>query len=80
MYLLSKSKPPMDVEFMVMDTLELLRPNLQLTTSYEDANEAVDQMLLDQLKAVQGIILIYVAWRGMEWLCTIYLCMNIIRR
>lgn len=44
----------MDVEFMIMDTLELLRPNLQLATSYEDANEAVDQMLLEQLKAVQG--------------------------
>jgi len=54
MYMLSKSKPPMDVEFMIMDTLELLRPNLQLATSYEDANEAVDQMLLEQLKAVQG--------------------------
>lgn len=63
-----------------MDTLELLRPNLQLTTSYEDANEAVDQMLLEQLKAVQGIILIYVAWRDMAWSCTIYSCMNIIRR
>lgn len=54
----------MDVEFMVMDTFELLRPNLQLTTSYEDANEAVDQMLLEQLKAVQGIIL-YIC--GMAW-------------
>ncbi|KAH8549365.1 armadillo-type protein [Umbelopsis sp. PMI_123] len=54
MYRLSKSKPPMDVEFMVMDTLELLRPNLKLATSYEDANEAVDQMLLEQLKTVQG--------------------------
>jgi regulator of nonsense transcripts 2 len=54
MYILSKSKPPMDVEFMVMDTLELLRPNLKLATIYEDANEAVDQMLLEQLKTVQG--------------------------
>jgi len=39
---------------MVMDTLELLRPNLKLATIYEDANEAVDQMLLEQLKTVQG--------------------------
>jgi regulator of nonsense transcripts 2 len=44
----------MDVEFMVMDTLELLRPNLHMIATYEDANEVVDQMLLEQLKAVQG--------------------------
>ncbi|KAG2176994.1 hypothetical protein INT43_007648 [Umbelopsis isabellina] len=54
MYILSKAKPPMDVEFMVMDTLELLRPNLHMIATYEDANEAVDHMLLEQLKTVQG--------------------------
>jgi regulator of nonsense transcripts 2 len=54
MYILSKAKPPMDVDFMVMDTLELLRPNLKMAATYEDANEAVDQMLLEQLKTVQG--------------------------
>ncbi|KAI9031872.1 armadillo-type protein [Phycomyces nitens] len=54
MYILSKLKPPMDVDFMVTDTLEMLRPQLQIFTSYEEANEAVDRMLLEQLKSVQG--------------------------
>jgi regulator of nonsense transcripts 2 len=54
MYVLSKNKPPMDVDFMITDTLELLRPQLNIISSYEEANEAVDRMLLEQLKTVQG--------------------------
>jgi regulator of nonsense transcripts 2 len=54
MYVLSKNKPPMDVDFMITDTLEMLRPQLSILTSYEEANEAVDRMLLEQLKSVQG--------------------------
>lgn len=54
MYVLSKEKPPMDVDFMITDTLELLRPQLNIVSSYEEANEAVDRMLLEQLKSVQG--------------------------
>ncbi|GAN06684.1 nonsense-mediated mRNA decay factor protein [Mucor ambiguus] len=54
MYVLSKNKPPMDVDFMITDTLEMLRPQLQVLTSYEEANEAVDRMLLEQLKTVQS--------------------------
>ncbi|KAL7308473.1 mRNA decay protein [Mucor circinelloides] len=54
MYVLSKNKPPMDVDFMITDTLEMLRPQLQVMTSYEEANEAVDRMLLEQLKTVQS--------------------------
>ncbi|KAF1806437.1 armadillo-type protein [Mucor lusitanicus] len=54
MYILSKNKPPMDVDFMITDTLEMLRPQLQILTSYEEANEAVDRMLLEQLKTVQS--------------------------
>ncbi|CEP12054.1 hypothetical protein [Parasitella parasitica] len=54
MYVLSKNKPPMDVDFMITDTLEMLRPQLQVLSSYEEANEAVDRMLLEQLKTVQS--------------------------
>ncbi|KAI8992403.1 armadillo-type protein [Pilobolus umbonatus] len=54
MYVLSKSKPPMDVDFMISDTLEILRPQLVIMSSYEEANEAVDRMLLEQLKSVHG--------------------------
>ena len=54
MYVLGKNKPPMDVDFMITDTLELLRPQLQIISSYEEANEAVDRILLEQLKTVQG--------------------------
>lgn len=44
----------MDVDFMITDTLEMLRPQLSILSSYEEANEAVDRMLLEQLKSVQG--------------------------
>lgn len=44
----------MDVDFMVSDTLEMLRPQLNVLSSYEEANEAVDRMLLEQLKTVQN--------------------------
>ncbi|KAI8377492.1 armadillo-type protein [Radiomyces spectabilis] len=54
MYILSKMKPPMDVDFMVTDTFEMLRPQMHIFASYEEANEEVDRMLLEQLKAVQG--------------------------
>ncbi|KAG2228461.1 hypothetical protein INT48_003160, partial [Thamnidium elegans] len=54
MYILSKNKPPMDVDFMITDTLEILRPQLKIISSYEEANEAVDRMLLEQLQSVKG--------------------------
>lgn len=54
MYVLSKSKPPMDVDFMISDTFEMLRPQLHIIPTYEQANEAVDRILLEQLKNVQG--------------------------
>lgn len=44
----------MDVDFMITDTLELLRPQLNIVSSYEEANEAVDRMLLEQLQSVKG--------------------------
>ncbi|KAG1175001.1 hypothetical protein G6F70_000728 [Rhizopus microsporus] len=54
MYVLSKSKPPMDIDFMISDTFEMLRPQLTIIPTYEQANEAVDRMLLEQLKSIQG--------------------------
>ncbi|KAI8063219.1 armadillo-type protein [Gongronella butleri] len=54
MYIFSKTKPPMDVDFMISDTLEALRPQMRLFTTYEEANAEVDVILLEQLKSVQG--------------------------
>jgi regulator of nonsense transcripts 2 len=54
MYILSKAKPPMDVDFMVSDTFELLRPKMHIFSTYEEANAEVDLILLDQLKTVQS--------------------------
>ncbi len=44
----------MDVDFMISDTFEMLRPQLHIIPTYEQANEAVDRILLEQLKNVQG--------------------------
>ncbi|KZW00324.1 ARM repeat-containing protein [Exidia glandulosa HHB12029] len=44
MYMFCKNKLPMDVEFMVIDTLEALRPKLVLFKSFEEAASAVDEM------------------------------------
>lgn len=54
MYILSKAKPPMDVDFMVSDTFELLRPKMHIFSTYEEANAEVDLILLEQLKTVQS--------------------------
>ncbi|CAO3598476.1 unnamed protein product [Absidia cylindrospora] len=54
MYILSKAKPPMDVDFMVSDTFEQLRPKMHIFSTYEEANAEVDLILLDQLKTVQN--------------------------
>lgn len=54
MYVMSKTKPPMDVDFMISDTFEMLRPQLHIIPTYEQANEAVDQILLELVKNVQG--------------------------
>jgi regulator of nonsense transcripts 2 len=44
----------MDIDFMISDTFEMLRPQLTIIPTYEQANEAVDRMLLEQLKSIQG--------------------------
>ena len=35
---------PMDIEYLVHDTFEALRPSLQRYTSYKEAAEAADQL------------------------------------
>ena len=35
---------PRDVEYLVCDTLELLRPKLQLCTSWDEASQAADAL------------------------------------
>ncbi|KAI8994050.1 ARM repeat-containing protein [Trametes punicea] len=44
MYILSKEPLPMDVEFMLSDSLEAVRPKLVMFKSYEEAATAVDEM------------------------------------
>lgn len=44
MYVFCKDKLPMDVEFMLIDTLEALRPKLILYKTFEEAAFAVDDM------------------------------------
>ncbi|KAH9851383.1 ARM repeat-containing protein [Lenzites betulinus] len=44
LYMLSKGPLPMDVDFMLNDSLEAVRPKLVLRTSYEEAAIAVDEM------------------------------------
>ena len=43
-YLLCKEPMPMDVEFMVLDSLEAIRPKVALLKNIEDAANAVDEM------------------------------------
>ncbi|KAG8896997.1 hypothetical protein FRC01_011513 [Tulasnella sp. 417] len=44
LYVLTKEPLSMDVEFMLSDTMEALRPNLAMPKTFEDAALAVDQM------------------------------------
>ncbi|KAI0293362.1 ARM repeat-containing protein [Multifurca ochricompacta] len=50
-YLLCKEPMPMDVDFMVTDSLEAIRPKLVLLKNIEDAANAVDEMFAS---TVQG--------------------------
>ncbi|KAI9310910.1 hypothetical protein BX666DRAFT_2032401 [Dichotomocladium elegans] len=54
MYIFTKVKPPMDIDFMVSDTFEMLRPQMQIFTSYEEANAAFDKILLEQIVMASG--------------------------
>ncbi|RKP25779.1 armadillo-type protein, partial [Syncephalis pseudoplumigaleata] len=51
MYCLTKNQMPMDVDYMVKDLYDLLRPNMPLYASYEDAQCAVDELLMANLQA-----------------------------
>ncbi|CAG8606881.1 31439_t:CDS:10, partial [Gigaspora margarita] len=53
MYILTKQKLSMDIEFMIADLFEMLRPNMVLYKTYEEAAEEVDQKLLLNQKAFQ---------------------------
>ncbi|KAI8927114.1 armadillo-type protein [Entophlyctis helioformis] len=54
MYLFTKVTPvPMDVEFFVTETLELLKPDLRFCETYEEAVAAVNRIAAEQMKALQ---------------------------
>ncbi|CAG8551824.1 10052_t:CDS:10, partial [Dentiscutata erythropus] len=55
MYILTKQKLSMDIEFMIADLFEMLRPNMILYKTYEEAAEEVDQKLLLNQKAAGGV-------------------------
>ena len=49
LYVMSKRQPlPMDVDFMLSDTLDALRPRLAFHKTYEDAAKAVEEMQRSQ--------------------------------
>ncbi|CAI2187929.1 7012_t:CDS:10, partial [Funneliformis geosporum] len=54
MYILTKQRPSMDIEFMIADLFEMLRPNMTIHKAYEEAAEVVDKMLIENQKALQG--------------------------
>ncbi|KAG8863367.1 hypothetical protein FRB96_008859 [Tulasnella sp. 330] len=48
LYVFTKQEMPMDVEFMLSDTLEALRPALVMPKSFEEAAMAVDELFATQ--------------------------------
>ena len=51
MYAFTKVQPvPMDVEFMYMDTIEMLRPKLKMFLNYEQAAYHVNALILEELQ------------------------------
>ncbi|CAG8561233.1 3829_t:CDS:10, partial [Paraglomus brasilianum] len=54
MYILAKEKLPKDIDFMFTDTLEMLRPNMTMCKTYEEAAEQVDIKLLQNQKVLQS--------------------------
>lgn len=44
MYLRCKEPPPMDIDFLLQDTFEELRPKLNIYLSYEEASKSVQEM------------------------------------
>eukprot|EP00124_Ichthyophonus_hoferi_P002248 Ihof_evm12s145 gene=Ihof_evmTU12s145 len=47
-YILGKKQPlPLDIEFMVQDTFEMIRPGLALFNNYSEANQAIIKMQQD---------------------------------
>ncbi|TPX58145.1 hypothetical protein SpCBS45565_g08073 [Spizellomyces sp. 'palustris'] len=54
MYIQTKPPASMDVEFMISDTFEQLRPNLKLVQSYEEAVAEVNYLAAEQMQAEQN--------------------------
>ncbi|KAI0071735.1 transcription factor [Panus rudis PR-1116 ss-1] len=50
MYILCKDPLPMDIEFMLNDSLEAVRPKLVMYKTYEEAATAVDEMFVAALQ------------------------------
>ncbi|KAJ3048469.1 hypothetical protein HK097_010505 [Rhizophlyctis rosea] len=51
MYILTKIRPPMDVDFLISETFELLRPNMKHLESYEEAVQEVNRIAMEQREA-----------------------------
>ncbi|RIA79977.1 armadillo-type protein [Glomus cerebriforme] len=53
MYILTKQILSMDIEFMIADLFEMLRPDMTIYKTYEEAAAEVDKMLMENHKALQ---------------------------
>ncbi|RKO91807.1 armadillo-type protein [Blyttiomyces helicus] len=48
MYIYTKVRPPMDIEFVISETFELLRPNMAVLSCYEEAVEEVNRLVMQR--------------------------------
>lgn len=53
-YVACKKDAPMDVEFMISDTFDAIRPDMQLFKTFEEAGAAVDELLASQALSSAG--------------------------
>ncbi|KAG8901047.1 hypothetical protein FRB99_005589 [Tulasnella sp. 403] len=56
LYVLTKDPLPMDVDFMLSDTMEALRPGLPMPASFDDAALAVDQLFASGTQNGSGVL------------------------
>lgn len=54
MYIHTKPRAPMDIDFTISETFELLRPNLKLAQDYQEAVIRVNEIAMEQMQAAQN--------------------------
>lgn len=56
LYVLCKAELPMEIDFMVADTLEMLRPKIAPFKTFEEAAEATDELLASLAEKQQDLV------------------------